>query len=67
MYDYALSKREMMIESLANFDEELADQYLDGQIESISSQLIDRAIAKAASSMRAVPLLCGSALKNKGV
>jgi len=28
---------------------------------------IDRAIAKAASSMKAVPLLCGSALKNKGV
>jgi elongation factor G len=56
-----------MIEALANYDEVLADLYLEGELEKISTSDIDRAIAKAACSMKAVPLLCGSALKNKGV
>lgn len=56
-----------MIEALANYDEKLADLYLEGELEKISTCDIDRAIAKAACSMKAVPLLCGSALKNKGV
>ena len=56
-----------MIEQLANFDEKLADLYLEGDIEKILSVDIDRAIGKASLSMKAVPLLCGSALKNKGI
>jgi len=52
---------------LANYDEQLADFYLAGDIANIQTAVIDRAIAKAASSMKAVPLLCGSALKNKGI
>jgi elongation factor G len=40
---------------------------LEGDIDRIQTKDIDRAIAKAAASMKAVPLLCGSALKNKGV
>lgn len=56
-----------MIEALANYDEILADLYLEGEFEKIETSDIDRAIAKAAASMKAVPLLCGSALKNKGV
>ena len=67
LYDFALVKRNHMVEQLANYDETLADSYLEGNFEAISINDIDRAIAKAAASMKAVPLLCGSALKNKGI
>jgi len=56
-----------MIEQLSNYDDELADLYLSGEINEITTQSIDNAIRKAVLSKRAVPLLCGSALKNKGV
>ena len=56
-----------MIDQLSNFDEELGDLYLSEDIENISMQSIDKAVRKAILSGKAVPLLCGSALKNKGV
>ena len=56
-----------MIEQLSNYDEELGDLYLSEEIADIGSASIDKAIRKAILSSKAVPLLCGSALKNKGV
>lgn len=56
-----------MIEQLSNFDDELGDLYLSEEIAKISSYDIDRAVRSAIMSGRAVPLLCGSSLKNKGV
>ena len=56
-----------MIEQLSNYDEALGDLYLSEEIHNIKSQDIDKAICKASLSQKAVPLLCGSALKNKGV
>lgn len=67
LFDQAISARETMIEQLSNFDDELGDLYLGGEIVDISSVDIDRAVRSAILSGRAVPLLCGSALKNKGV
>ena len=67
LYDFAITEREKMIENLANFDEKLADLYLEEDIDKISALDIDRAISKAALSMKAIPLFCGSALKNKGI
>jgi len=52
---------------LANYCDDLADLYLEGDLDSISPEAIDNAIRKAVFSQKAVPLLCGSALKNKGV
>ena len=56
-----------MVEQLSNFDDELGDLYLSEDVATIDSQSIDRAVRKAILSGHAVPLLCGSALKNKGV
>ena len=67
LYDQALAERETMIEQLSNYDEELGDLYLEEGTASIGSEHIDRAIRRAILSGKAVPLLCGSALKNKGV
>jgi len=68
LYERMSNQREVMISQLANYCDELADLYLDGaEIDEISQQVIDQAIRKAIASKKAVPLLCGSALKNKGV
>ena len=56
-----------MIDQLSNYDENLADLYLSEDIDKIGVHDIDNAIRKAIMSGKAVPLLCGSALKNKGI
>ena len=67
LFDQAVSARETMIEQLSNYDDELGDLYLSEDIADISSEAVDQAIRRAILTGKAVPLLCGSALKNKGV
>ncbi|MCX5856992.1 MAG: elongation factor G [Deltaproteobacteria bacterium] len=57
--------REQMIESLAEIDDEFADQYLEGK--DISVDEIMKVIRKATLSLKVVPVMCGSALRNKGI
>ena len=45
----------------------MGDLYLSEDIKDIRPEDVDEAIRKAALSQKAVPLMCGSALKNKGV
>jgi elongation factor G len=63
--DQAKLKREKMIEILADVDDELADKYLDG--EEIIVAEIKKALRKATISLKIVPVLCGAALRNKGI
>ena len=63
--DIAEEKRNLMIEKLADIDDELAMLYLEG--EEVPVELIQRAIRKGTVELKHFPLLCGSALKNKGV
>jgi elongation factor G len=56
-----------MIEKLANFDEELADLYLSEEPDQIPIEAIEKAIRSSIHSHQAVPLLCGSSLKNRGI
>ena len=57
--------RERMIELLADVDDEVAMLYLEG--ESIGQELIKSALRRATIALQAVPFLCGSGLRNKGV
>jgi elongation factor G len=57
--------REKLIESLAEMDDYIAEKYLEGT--PISEKEIIRAIRQATISLRAVPVMCGSALRNKGI
>ncbi|HNY48970.1 MAG TPA: elongation factor G [Smithella sp.] len=59
------SNREKMVEALAEVDDDLADKYLSG--EDISAAEIDQALRKATISLKIVPVLCGAALRNKGI
>lgn len=57
--------REELIESIADFDEELADAYLGG--EEVSEEMLKKAIRSAVINEGFIPVLCGTAFKNKGV
>ena len=57
--------REMLIEALADFDDELADLYLEGK--EILADTIRVAIRKATISLGFCGVIPGSAFKNKGI
>ncbi|ACO04875.1 translation elongation factor G [Persephonella marina EX-H1] len=57
--------REKMIEAIVETDEELMEKYLEG--EELSVEDLKKALRKATISRELVPMLCGSAFKNKGV
>ena len=65
LVDEARAHREKMIEALADVDDDIAHRYLEG--EQIDSDLLRPAIRAATLAYKLVPVLCGSALKNKGV
>ena len=57
--------RDQLIERVAETDEDLTLKYLEG--EEITEEEIIAALRKATIAGTLVPVLCGSALKNKGV
>lgn len=65
MVDQANEYREQMMETIATSDEELMEKYLGG--EEVSLDEIKRAIRAGTLAGEFVPVLCGSAFKNKGV
>ena len=63
--DEAARYRDQLIETVADADDELLEQYLAG--ETVSEERLVRAIAIKTRAMELFPVLCGSALRNKGV
>lgn len=57
--------RQEMIELIAETDDELMLLYLEG--EELSTEELKRGLRKATIENKLVPVLCGTALKNKGV
>jgi len=57
--------RDTMIERVAETDDELIIKYLEG--DKISVEEIKAALRKATIAYKLVPVMCGSALKNRGV
>ena len=58
--------RGKMLESVAEFDDELMEKYFDDPSTITEAEII-RAIRKATVTMACTPMLCGSSFKNKGV
>ncbi|MEA2087382.1 MAG: elongation factor G [Candidatus Caldatribacteriota bacterium] len=65
MLELADEHHHKMIESLAEIDEKIMEKYLEG--EEITSNEIKSAIRRLTIKNKVVPVLCGSALKNKGI
>lgn len=61
----AVEQRDRMIAILADIDDVIAEKYLDGI--DVPAEEIFTAIRKATISLAVVPVMCGSALRNKGV
>ena len=57
--------RNRLIEKIAETDEALIEKYVSGK--EISIKELKEALRKACLSVSLIPVLCGSALKNKGV
>ncbi len=65
MMDLAEEWREKLIESVAECDEELMMKFLDG--EELTIDEIKKTIRQETIACRMIPMLCGSAYRNKGV
>lgn len=61
----AAEAREALIEALADHDEAIMERFLEG--EEIPIADIKRAIREQVAGLKIVPVLCGTAFKNKGV
>ncbi|OGZ17767.1 MAG: translation elongation factor G, partial [Candidatus Nealsonbacteria bacterium RBG_13_36_15] len=57
--------REKLVEKIAGEDDKLLEKYLAGQ--EISVEELKMALRKATINYKLIPVLCGSALKNKGI
>jgi elongation factor G len=62
--ELAKKERIKMLERIAESDDEFLEKYLN---DAFSLEDIKKAIRRATISYRLVPVLCGSALKNKGI
>lgn len=63
--DEAKLYRDELLETLADFDDKLAEDYLGGV--EVSAETMEKAIRNATIKHGFIPVLCGSAFKNKGV
>ncbi len=65
MEEEASLHRSKLIESIAELDDHLMEKYLNAQ--EISESEIKASLRRATISMKAVPVLCGAALRNQGI
>ncbi len=66
MLDEAKEYREKLLEACAEFDDKIMEKYFEDP-NSISEAEILTALRQACVANKVVPMLCGSAFKNKGV
>ncbi len=65
LLDSANEYRDQLIETLSDFDDDLMELYLAE--EPIDANTLHAAIRKTTNDLSLVPVMCGTALKNKGV
>jgi elongation factor G len=63
--DEATLARDQMIQSIADVDDSIAEKYLEGQ--AIAEADLVAALRKATIAVKLVPVLAGTALRNKGI
>jgi len=66
MFDEATEYREKLLEAVAEFDDTLMEKYFEDP-ESLTEREILDALREATIANKVVPMMCGSAFKNKGV
>ncbi len=66
LQDTVLEYREKLLEAVAEYDETLMEKFFEDP-DSISVEEMRAAIRKAVMDQKFIPMMCGSAFKNKGV
>lgn len=66
MVDEAREHREKLLEAVAEFDDTLLEKFFEDS-ESLTEREILNALREATITNKVVPMMCGSAFKNKGV
>ncbi|MBI4433243.1 elongation factor G [Candidatus Uhrbacteria bacterium] len=65
MKEQMVAARAALVEAIVEQDEALMEQYLSGTVPAVAD--LKRALRKAVTTFSVIPILCGSALKNKGI
>jgi elongation factor G len=63
--DKSSAARMAVLEKLADFDEDVMEKFVDDR--EVTPEELHRALRQATLKLKVVPVLCGSAFKNKGV
>ncbi len=66
LVDTVAERREILLEAIAEYDESLMEKYFEDADSITEKEMID-AIRAAVLDNKFVPMMCGSAFKNKGV
>ncbi len=65
LLDEAKERRHELIAAMGDFDDKVAELYLEDK--EVPADLLRAALRKATLSLKFIPVMCGSAYKNKGV
>jgi len=65
MIDKARQYRDLLVETVAEQDDDIMEAYLSDA--AIAPEVLQAAIRRATCGLKLVPVLCGSALRNKGI
>ena len=65
LVDEAKKRRDELVAAMGDFDDALAEKYLNG--EEVSADMLRPVLRKATLSLKFTPVMMGSAFKNKGV
>ena len=66
MKEEARKYRALLIEEVASYDEDLLEKFMEDE-DSITEEEVHSALRAAVMDMAIIPMICGSAFKNKGV
>src|SRR4029077_3229370 len=64
--EQAAEYHHQLIDAVADHDDELMETYLEDE-ESVTPEMLRRALRAATLDLSVVPVLCGTAFKNKGI
>jgi elongation factor G len=65
LMDQAREAREQLVSQVAEWDDELMEKYLEGA--EITTPEIQKVLRRLTLELKVVPVLCGAALRNKGI
>ncbi len=65
LVEAAAQAREQLVEALADLDDEVAEKYLEGQ--ELTEKELKQALRRATLDSAGIPVLCGAALRNRGI